>query len=240
MGQSFVKGRIFRLNTHVDSPHPTPNVGAYFERHVARLLLVLYFGGQPTNSLLEADTRQIESLTRLHQFDFWVREPGHLALALLKSYSGTPERLEELHLREALDRMLKDDQADIRRVAGPGRSQNIFEDLDYSLSFLTARALISDRPSFARSRQHTHQVVLETPGVKLVQQILDTCPTFQWYRAQCELVAAHFPRLEHYDLAMMTYLAPELSPAMAATVPLIPYIRQRYEQVFGVVPHVNL
>jgi hypothetical protein len=232
LGQRLVTGRTFRLNTHDGSPP------AYFERHVARLLLVLYFGGQPTNSLFEADTRQIDSLVRLHQFDFWVREPGHLALALLKSYSSTPERLEDL--RGSLDQMLKDDQADIRRVIRPGGSQNIFEDLDYSLSFLTARALVSDRPSFARSRQHTHQIVLEAPGVKLVQQILDTCPMFHWYRAQCELVAAHFPRLEHYDLAMMTYLAPELSPAMAATVPLIPTIRQRYEQVFGVVPHVNL
>ena len=207
---------------------------------MARLLLVLYFGGQPTNSLLDGDTRQIDSLTRLHQFDFWVREPGHLALALLKSFNGAPERADEAHLRDALDRMLKDDQADIRRVVTPGGSRNMFEDLDYSLSFLTARALISDRPSFTRSRQHTHQIVLEAPGIKLVQQILDTCPLFQWYRAQCELVAAHFPRLEHYDLAMMTYLAPELSPAMVTTVPLIPYIRQRYEQLFGVVPHVNV
>src|SRR5258708_28528696 len=105
-GLVIVSGRTFRLNTHDGSPP------AYFERHVARLLLVLYFGGQPTNSLLDGDTRQIDSLARLHQFDFWVREPGHLALALLKSYSGTPERLEELRLRDALDQMLKDDQAD--------------------------------------------------------------------------------------------------------------------------------
>jgi len=227
-------GRTPTLNTQ-DSPSAT-----YFERHIARLLLVIYFCGQPTNSLLEGETRQFDSLARLHQFDFWVREPGHLALALLKSFASTPERFEQPDLRAALDRMLADDHADIRRVSLSNGSQSILEDLDFSLSFLTARALVSDRPSFARSRQTNHQLVLETNGVKLVQQILDTCPTFAWYRLQCELISTYFSRLERYDLAMMTYLSPELTPAMAATVPLVPFIRQRYEQTFGVIPHVNV
>jgi hypothetical protein len=214
----------------------------YFERHLARLLIVLYHCGQPVNTLLDGETRQVDSLWRLHQFDFWVREPGHLALALLRSYASGSDRITETEgkLRESLDRMLKDDQADIRRVKVPGQGHNFLEDLDGSLSFLTSRSLVSDRPSFARSRQFTHQVVLEVEGVKFVQKILDTCPSFAWYRAQSELVAAHFTRLEHFDLTFMSYLAPELNPATAATVPLIPYIRRRMAAVFGEVTHVNL
>jgi hypothetical protein len=206
------------------------------------MLIVLYYAGQPIDSLLEGQTRQVDSLWRLQQFDFWMREPGHLALALLRSYSSAPERFADTkdQLLAAFDRMLKDEQADIRRVKQPGASYNMLEDLDYSLSFLTARALVSDRPSFARSRQYSHQVVLETAGVQLVNKILDECPTFGWYRAQAELIAQYLPRLEHFDIAYMSYLAPELTPAMAATVPLVPFIRQRLEMTFGDTSHVDV
>jgi hypothetical protein len=211
----------------------------YFERDLARLLIVLYYGGQPVNSLLAGQTRQIDSLWRLQQFDFWVREPGQLALALLKSFASAPaEGFDEgkPNLREGIDRMLMEDQADIRRVKAPGATSTIMQALDESLSFLTACALVSDRPSFARSRQYSHQIVLEAAGMALVEKIFDTCPTFAWYRAQCELVAAYFPRLEHYDLAMMSYLAPDLNPAMAVNTRLIPFIRRRYEAVFASLP----
>lgn len=192
------------------------------------------------NSLLEGETRQVDSVWRLQQFDFWVREPGHLALALLRSYASSQDRFDESKLRESVDRMLVDDQADIRRVKLLGTAQNFMEDLDASLSFLTARSLVSDRPSFARSRQFSHQIVLETEGVKFVQKIFDSCPTFAWYRAQSEVVATYIQRLEHYDLTFMSYLSPELNPATAATVPLIPYIRRRMATVFGEMSHVNL
>ncbi len=209
---------------------------------MARLLIVLYYCGQPVNSLLDGETRQVESLWRLQQFDFWVREPGHLALALIRSYAPGGDRLtdNDNKLRGELDRMLKDDQADIRRVKPPSNSNDFLEDFDASLSFLTARSLVSDRPSFARSRQFSHQVVLEVEGVKFVQKIFESCPTFAWYRAQSELVAANFTRLEHYDLTFMSYLGPELNPASAATVPLIPYIQRRMAAVFGEISHVNL
>src|SRR5437868_2069526 len=84
---------------------------------------------------------------------------------------------QEAKLRIEIDRMHKDDQADIRRVKPPNTSNDFFEDFDASLSFLTARSLVSDRPSFARSRQYSHQVVLEVEGVKFVQKIFDSCPT---------------------------------------------------------------
>src|SRR5258708_564588 len=81
--------RNWKLNAQEGSPPQ------YFERHLARLLIVLYYCGQPTNSLLEGETRQVDSLWRLQQFDFWVREPGHLALALLRSYASSGERVSE-------------------------------------------------------------------------------------------------------------------------------------------------
>jgi hypothetical protein len=224
----------------LDETHPSvaieaddPSLSAtdhYFERQVARLLIVLYYCGQPVASLIDGETRQVDSLSRLQQFDFWVREPGHLALALLDAYATTPDAFADRKqtLRDTLNRSLKDNQADTRRVMLPGAPYHIFEDFDRPLSFLTSRALVSDRPSFARSRSQAHRIILEAAGVKLVQQILNTCPSYEWYRLQCETVAAFFTALEKYDLRVMTYLAPDLTPAMVASSALIPHIQRRF------------
>ncbi len=219
-----------------------PSRPEYFERHVARLLVVLYHCGQPADSLLDGETRQVESLWQLQRFDFWVREPGHLALALLHAYVEAPDNFAATTatLRESLNRMLADDNADNRRITLPGAPYNIFETFDHHLSFLTSRALISDRPSFARSRHQSHRIILETQGVKTVRQILDSCPAYHWYRLQSETVAAFFPILEKYDLTTMIYLAPDLTPAMAAATALIPSIRQRYTKAFGEILHADV
>jgi hypothetical protein len=213
---------------------------ATFERHVARLLIVLYYYGQPAARLIDGETRQVESLWKLQRFDFWVREPGHLALALLHGYAASSAQFEGriAALREAIDRVLADNNADHRRITVPGAPYNIFEDFDHHFSFLTSRALISDRPSFVRSRNHL--IILETTGVKTVRQILESCPTYGWYRQQCETVAAFLPILDRYDLSSMIYLAPDLTPAMVASRALIPYIRQRYVQTFGEPVHADV
>ncbi len=221
---------------------PETSLPVDFERHLARLLVVLYHCGQPVVSLIDGETRQVDSLTRLQRFDFWVREPGHLALALLHAYGAVPDRFAETLplLRETLGRVMADDQGDIRRVILPGAPYAIFEDFDTRLSFLTSRALVSDRPSFTRSRSVSHRVVLETLGTAFVRQILESCPTFGWYRLQCEAVAVFYPLLDTYDLTIMTYLAPDLNPALAARSALLPIVRSRYARTFGEPAHVDV
>jgi hypothetical protein len=204
-----------------------------FERHVARLLIVLYYCGQPVARLLDGETRETESLYQLQQFDFWVREPGHLALALLRAYADVPESIKGADLRAAVERMLDKDQIDIRRVPLPGAPYTIFSDFDDCLSFMTGRALVSDRPSFVRTRGKAHRVVLESDGVNLARKILETCPEFAWYRAQGELVAAHINILSTYDLTGMGYLLPDMTPAMAAALALAPFVRRRLEKTLG-------
>jgi hypothetical protein len=196
------------------------------ERHVARLVVVLYYCGEPLNSLIDGEFRQVESRARLGRFDFWVREPGHLALALLHAASRLHDDLPLL--RQAVGRMLADNQVDTRRVTG---AESYGGDLDYLLSFLASRAVISDRPSF--SKTGSHQIILEAPGITLVEKIFAACPMFAWYRAQCEIVKQFFPVLEDYDLAIMPYLKPDLTPMVAASISLVPYIRERYDRILS-------
>lgn len=198
------------------------------ERHVARLVVVLYYCGDPLNSLIDGEFRQVESRARLGRFDFWVREPGHLALALLHAASRLNGDLPLL--KQAVNRMLADNQVDTRRMTLPG-AESYGGDLDYLLSFLTSRAVISDRPSF--SKTGSHQIVLEAPGITLVEKIFASCPMFAWYRAQCEIVRRFFSVLEDYDLAIMPYLKPDLTPMAAASISLVPYIRERYDRILS-------
>src|SRR5687767_6725861 len=109
-----------------------------FERHLARLLIVMYYCGQPVNSLIDGETRKIDSISRLQYFDFWVREPGHLALALLRSFASSFDRIDETNpnVREAIERMMTDEQADVRRIKLPHGMHHLLEDLDLTLSYL--------------------------------------------------------------------------------------------------------
>lgn len=208
------------------------DVARTFERHVARLLLVLFYCGRPTVGLFEGETRQIESKARLGRLDFWVREPGHLALALLNAYATTPNVFEgrEAALHAAIERSLADAQADKRRVLMPGGLRPTAQ-IDEMLAFLVSRALISDRPSFTRGGAHL--IVLEQRGLEFVAQLLAACPLLDWYRAQCETVAEFAPTLEQTDLTAMPYLAPDLTPALAASFPFTPIIAGRYQRIFA-------
>ncbi len=198
------------------------------ERDIARFLTVLYYCGRPVSSLLDGETRQVDSIGQLQRFDFWVREPGHLALALLVQ-KPTPDSSQQRQLR----RLVAGGQLDIRRIPVPSAPYSYLEDFGASMSFASSRALVSDRPSFAKSRSYGHRLVLETRGIALVKQILAECPSFDWYRVQSELVAENIATLDAIDLSAMPYLESELSPAQAAVTPLLPVVQARYSALYG-------
>ncbi len=207
----------------------------FFARQVARLLIVLYTCGEPVTDLIDGETRQIEPRSLFARLDFWVREPGHLALALVHAYgAGKFDEQSPLYpvYRAALDRMTTDSQADSRRVALLGGSAKPYRfggELDSYLSFLSSRGLVSDRPSFDKSGRH--RIVLETAGIQMVTGMLEKCPSMRWYQTQAVTVKTFLPMLEDYDLTIMPYLGGGLSPLMASDVPLLPMIQERYSRL---------
>jgi hypothetical protein len=217
---------------------PEDSLGDSFrERHLARLLITLYFCGTPVTSLLEGSTRQIDSPARLQHFDFWMREPGHLALALLQLDGATTT----INVTDALSRMTDDAQLDKRRVPTSGAPYRLYADLDEPLSFLVGTGLVIDRPSF--NKNQSHEIVLESSGIALVEKIFAECPSFLWYKAQGELIAALYPQLEQIDLGAMPYLAPELTPSLAAIAQLTPYVLMRAAKLglsLGEIRHVDV
>ncbi len=194
----------------------------HLARHVARLLITLYHAGTSSHSLWDGETRQVGSIAQVRQFEFWLREPGHLALALLKIAAVQPAQAESI--QTDLAQMLIDDSIDHRRVQWPGAPLQSLPDLHEALSFLSSRALVSDRPSFSSG---PHQIVLETAGIEFVQRILETCPLFGWYDFLGQVVSRAWIGLAAIDLNTMAYLAPDLTPTQAASGSLLPIVRAR-------------
>lgn len=206
-----------------------------FARHAARLLIALYICGQPVNSLLEGESRVLESKARLARVDFWLREPGHLALALLYSYGTLPTSFQgrEPLLRAALDRAIADNAADVRRVPLRGASlgaARLTAYLDAILAFLSGTAVVSDRPGFQKGSRHL--IILETPGLDFAQKLLSEAPMLSWYQVQGETIREFMNVLETLDLTVMPYLAPDITPALAMVQPFTPVIRERYARLF--------
>lgn len=201
------------------------------ERTLARLLITLYYSGQPNSTLLEGETRLIESKRTLITFDFWMREPGHLGLALLDCYRINSDQFSPVQrdsLQTLIPRLLTDDNADRHRVMATA-SYAVFSDLDHWLGHLTAAALVSDRPRFTRSRQAkiTPQLILEPDGIQFTQKLLDQAPSLGWYRDQGETINACWNILAPLDLHAMSYLRPETTPTLASLQPLSPIIFKR-------------
>ena len=215
------------LPVHRHDPGYTPDEIAHQARHLVRLLIALHHLGTPTRSLWDGETRQIESIGAMQRFEFWLREPGHLALALL--YVLDTPRVATANgaaIRETIGQLLIDDSIDRRRVHWPGAPLQSLPDLYEALSFLSSRALVSDRPSFGAG---SHQIVLEAPGVAFVERVLKDCPAFGWYDFLGQTVARFWPILEALDLNTLAYLQPDLKPVQAARLSLIPFVRRRLD-----------
>ncbi len=200
----------------------------HFERHVARLLIALYHAGSPTQGLWEGETRQIDSIGQLQQFEFWLREPGHLALGLLYIAQQQPSQAEAA--RTALGQLLIDDSIDRRRVIWPGAPFQALPELNEALTFLSSRALVSDRPSFGAGSgsRATHQIILETAGIELARQIIETCPLFGWYDVLGQMTTQFWQWLGSYNLLTMPYLPRDVTASQAAAAPLSMVVQARY------------
>jgi hypothetical protein len=125
-------------------------------------------------------------------------------------------------VRAAIVRIAQDDSADLRRIPLPGGRPG--GDLDDLLSFLTARALVADRPAFTKAGG-PHKIILDSAGVAFVPSLLEASPMARWYQAQAVLVRNTHTYLERIDVP--DFLAQGILPPLSVSTPLSPVIRAR-------------
>jgi hypothetical protein len=218
--------------THPHQPYdPYTDLPPDFERHVARLAVVMSICGEATSqTLFEGETRRFSTLAQLARCDFWAREPGYLVLSLLEaalnSRADSPFSSDDsARLARACGRVLIDDQAELRRVALPGaplRPYSLPGEINFALVHLIACGLVTEQPAPAKGKPPAF--ILETAGVAFAAQVVADAPLFAWYAEQATLIK-HFNNLlaaAEANLASLT-----------AGVSLLPAIKDRYHRLFA-------
>jgi hypothetical protein len=173
-----------------------------------RLLFILAECGDPVGALppVPNAVRAISSQKRLQKMDFWVRNPDHLAHALLDVYgeTGDPKWLRCAHT------ILGTEEPEVRRDAMAKYLYGAFEPIDTGLAPLISYGLAQTlrHPQTRRLR-----FFLLERGEHVASKMQAELPEAHWYADRARLVGELCRGRSGEDLARMQYQQPEYANA---------------------------
>ncbi|WP_300535593.1 hypothetical protein [Sphingosinicella sp.] len=177
-------------------------------RDALRLLFILRYGGEEVGSpapVPEA-VRIVSSQKRLQKMDFWVRNPDHLAYALLDSYEIDGH---VTWLKSAKD-ILDTEEPEIRRDAMAKYLWGAYEPIDTGLAPLVSYGLVqTSRHPQTRRRSF----FLLHRGAEVADQMAGELEEARWYVDRARLVGKLCAGRTGEDLARMQYQRPEYANA---------------------------
>lgn len=169
-------------------------------RDAMRLLFILANCGEEvaSPSSIDAAVRMISSQKQLQKMDFWVRNPDHLAHALLDAYS---EVADAKWLRYARA-ILGSEEPEVRRDAMTKYLFGAFEPIDTGMAPLISYGL-------ARTIRHPQtkrqRFFLLQRGQEVAQQMEADLPEARWYSERARLVGELCRGRSGEELARMQY-----------------------------------
>jgi len=173
-----------------------------------RLLFILAECGDPVGALppVPDAVRAISSQKRLQKMDFWVRNPDHLAHALLDVYGETSEP-KWLRCAQAI---LGTEEPEVRRDAMAKYLYGAFEPIDTGLAPLISYGLAKTlrHPQTRRLR-----FFLLERGDQVASKMQAELPEAHWYGDRARLVGELCRGRSGEDLARMQYQQPEYANA---------------------------
>jgi hypothetical protein len=123
--------------------------------------------------------------TRLHAFDFWMRNPDYLASELLDGYEATGNSI----YRQAAEAIFECDEPDLRRIPMIRYLFGAFERLDDALSVLRSRDLVRITGTKGAVKIHETDFILTVRGVDVCSNAVAQEPILEWYAKRAALVA---------------------------------------------------
>lgn len=177
-------------------------------RDALRLLFILARGGEDVGNPapLPGALRMISSQKRLQKMDFWVRNPDHLAHALLDSYELDGD---VAWLKSAKD-ILDTEEPEIRRDAMAKYLWGAYEPIDTGLAPLVSYGLAqTSRHPQTRRRSY----YLFHRGAEVADQMANELEEARWYSNRARLVGKLCAGRTGEDLARMQYQRPEYANA---------------------------
>lgn len=173
-----------------------------------RLLFILAECGDPVGAPppVPDAVRVISSQKRLQKMDFWVRNPDHLAHALLDVYGETGEP-KWLRCAQAI---LGTEEPEVRRDAMAKYLYGAFEPIDTGLAPLISYGLAQTlrHPQTRRLR-----FFLLERGDQVASKMQAELPEAHWYADRARLVSELCRGRSGEDLARMQYQQPEYANA---------------------------
>mgnify|MGYP000855540009 FL=1 len=223
--------------------HIAPEPEDLIERHIIRILFILYFCSDNnqeiafTLPMFTESVRILNSESKLQKIDFWIRYPDHLAAALLRGCEtkgiGSFNLIARQEEVRQVVRQIFDNQEPVLRWT-PMRKylRGAYEPLDKVMTFLSSRDLAYRRVT---EQGHRVQYELTLQGHTVVEKLLGECPETHWYAERCKLIADFFGHLNGFEIRKLQYLETEYADtAHEHNIARIDTeIRQRFERLFG-------
>jgi hypothetical protein len=199
-------------------------------RDALRLLFILAHAGEPVSEAVPIPraVRVITSQKRLQKIDFWVRNPDHLAHALLDGYEMTRNG----HWLRMARAILDTDEPEIRRDAMAKYMFGAYEPIDTGLAPLVSYGLAQTvRHPETRRRRY----FLLARGAEIAASMQRDLPEARWYADRATLVGALCRGLSGEDIARIQYEEPEYAsaPAGETITSIAGKVRRRLSRLDG-------
>lgn len=177
-------------------------------RDAMRLLFILAEGGEalPSPPPVPNAVRVISSQKSLQKMDFWVRNPDHLAHALLDVYCETHES-KWLRYAQAI---LGTEEPEVRRDAMAKYLYGAFEPIDTGLAPLISYGLVQ---TLRHAQNRRLRFFLLERGAQVATRMVAELDEARWYAERARLVGELCSGRSGEDLARMQYQQPEYANA---------------------------
>jgi DNA-binding MarR family transcriptional regulator len=177
-------------------------------RDALRLLFILANASEPAGDPPPEPgaVRAIWSQKRLQKMDFWMRNPDHLAHALLDEYEASADARWLKHAKA----ILHSDEPELRRDAMAKYLWGAYEPIDTGLAPLISYGLAVSRRHPA-NRRRTYFLLAK--GAELAGRMTREMAEAAWYADRAGLVGQLCAGRSGEDLARMQYENPEYANA---------------------------
>jgi hypothetical protein len=199
-------------------------------RDAMRLLFILTHCGEvvASPSPVETAAKVITSQKRLQKMDFWVRNPDHLAHALLDAYS---EKSDTKWLRYAKG-ILDSEEPEVRRDAMTKYLFGAFEPIDTGIAPLISYGLVR---TLRHPQTRRQRFFLLERGAGIAGRMEAEMPEARWYAQRSRLVGELCFGRSGEDLARMQYQQPQYAnaPNGETIAPIAAEVRARLAAMEG-------
>lgn len=155
-------------------------------RDALRLLYIFINGAEPLNNSHPSGAVAIfHGESKLHAFDFWIRNPDYLAEELLDIFVATKNR----RYFDAAKAIFDAEEPDIRKFPMIRFRFGAYERLDDTLALLTSRGLVRVLGTKTGGKITGWDFLIMPKAFELADAIVVEHPTLNWYAQRAALVA---------------------------------------------------